>query len=199
MKSLSKLHVALVAGLFLAGAGVVSAYAGMWSGLPPATSSPSALNSTTLPLTGNETGAFDTNLSGGRNPQTETISVDQIKTYVFGNGGSAGATPATQVSVTGTSGSTTAASGTCDASLCIVTTPALTTAISTFYTVTLSNSNILTTSVVLAALANGTNTSTGSALRTIDQPWAGATVITIKNEGGISFNGTVRLRLVVIN
>lgn len=36
------------------------------------------MTSASFPLTGSETGAFDTNLSGGRTPQTESISVNQL-------------------------------------------------------------------------------------------------------------------------
>lgn len=64
-----------LAGVGLGGAGLYT------NGLPPAggTQYPS-----TIPLTGNETGAFDTNLTNGQNPATEAISTSQLAGYVAG-------------------------------------------------------------------------------------------------------------------
>lgn len=187
-----KTLLALVAGLLLAGG--VASYAGMWSGLPAATSSPSTGNATTLPLTGSEVGAFDTGLSGGRNPQTETISIDQIKTYVFGNDGTVG--------VTGNSTATaTAGAATCNAARCVVTSEALTTTPGSAYTLVLSSSNILATSVVQVAVGQGTNTGTGVTLKTVS-PRAGAADIVVRNEGMATpgaFNGTLKFGVLVVN
>lgn len=187
------LKIALVAGLLLGG--VVTVQAGMWSGLPAASSSPTTGNATTLPLTGSETGAFDTGLSSGRNPQTETISVDQIKTYVFGNGGSASATAnSTATAVAG--------AATCNASRCVVTSEALTTPASQPYTLNVSSSNILSTSIVLANVANGTNTTSGATLTTNTVTCSGtncAARMVIRNSNGSALNGTLVIPLIVIN
>lgn len=187
-----KLRAALVAGLLLAG-GVLAAHAaGMWSTLPAATSSPGSLAATTLPLTGIETGAFDTNLSGNRNPQTETISLDQIKTFIYGNSGGADASAPTETTAV-------AGAATCNSGECIVTSEALTTASNAFYTLTLSSSSILTNSIIQASVGSVTNTSTGVSLREVKALWPGATVITVNNAGGIAFNGTIRFRVLVAN
>lgn len=183
----------LVAGLLLAGVGF--AYAGMWSGLPAATSSPTTGNAVTLPLTGNEVGAFDTGLSGGRNPQTETISVDQIKEYVYGNGGAAGASP-------NVAGTDSGGASTCNASRCLITTAALTTVANNLYTLNVSNTYINTSSIVLLTLSNGTNTSSSVFLAN-STVYAGAVRVRIGNGAGISgaatLNGTVKVGVVVIN
>lgn len=184
----------LVAGLFVGG--VVAANAGMWSGLPQATSSPSTGNAVTLPLTGNETGAFDTNLSGGRNPQTEIISVDQIKTYVFGNGGSAGATGVTTVEAT------TAPFAQCGAAYnCAINSTALTTTANSFYSLVVSSTQILSTSTVLGSVMNVSNTSSGTLLKRIDiNPLGGSATFHVQNaDSGITFNGTIRVKMLVVN
>lgn len=190
-----QLRVALVAGLFLAGAGLVSAYAGMWTGLPAATSSPSTGNATTIPLTGSEVGAFDTGLSGGRNPQTETISVDQIKTYVFGNGGTVGVTGnTTAVSVAG--------AATCNAARCVVTTESLTTGAGLASTINISDNQLLSTSLIQVTLGNGTNVVTGPHLTTATVVCSGtncAVRAVIRNANTIALSGTMVLNVLVIN
>lgn len=194
----SHLRVALVAGLFLA-AGAVAAVAGMWTGLPtPSASSSgsgSASSAATLPLTGNETGAFDTNLSGGRNPQTIAPSISQLKTYMFGNGGTAGA-------VANTTAVATSGAATCVAAdRCSISSEALTTAVSAFYTLRVTSTAILSTSIIHASVMNISNTSTGTTIRTVkpDLASGGAVVITVKNEGGIAFDGTIRVAITVVN
>lgn len=194
------LRVALVAGLFLA-AGVVASVAGMWTGLPTPSSSASGSGSSssaaTLPLTGNETGAFDTNLSGGRNPQTLAISTGQLRTFMFGNNASASGTQTT-AAATGT----TTATGTCNAFNCAINTAALTTAAGSAYTLTLSNSQILSTSVVLASIGNVSNTSTGAIIHTVtnDTVNQGAVTIVVGNSASATaFNGTLRLKVLVLN
>lgn len=189
-----KLLAGLVAGLLLVGGAV--AYAGMWTGLPAATSSPTTGNAVTLPLTGNEVGAFDTGLTGGRNPQTETISVDQIKTYVYGNGGTAGATGNTVVNAA-------SGSATCNAARCVVMSEPLTTTVGNFYTLVLSSSNIISTSILQVTVGNVTNTATGVSLRTVttssSSPGA-ATIQVVNAPGGTaSFNGTLRFSVLIIN
>lgn len=196
MNLLSKARVALVAGLLLAGG--VAAYSAMWTGLPPATSSPTTVsgNAATLPLTGAETGAFDTGLSGGRNPQTETISVDQLKTYMYGNSGTASATINTVAAATG---ATTAGAATCNASRCVINSAAMTLAAGATHVLTVSNSVILSTSILLVTVGNITNTSTGSLVfSVIPYNLGGAGYISLVNNG-IAFNGTVRWNVVVIN
>lgn len=184
--------LSLVAGLVLAGG--VAAYAGMWSGLPAATSSPTTAsgNATTLPLTGNEVSAFDTGLSAGRNPQTETISIDQIKTYVFGNGGTAGLTGNTTATAT-------AGASTCNAARCVVTTESLTTAIGASSTQTISSTNALATSIPLVSLSLGTNVITGAFITTATAA-AGAVSVIIKNGNATSaLSGTMKINLVIVN
>lgn len=188
-----KALIALVAGLLLGG--IATSYAGMWSGLPAATSSPSTGNAATLPLTGNEVSAFDTGLSGGRNPQTETISVDQIKTYVFGNGGTVGATGNTTATAT-------AGAATCNAARCVVTSEALTTAASQAYTLAMSSSNILSTSLVLASVGNGTNTTSNVAITTVTPVCSGSNCrvdVVARNGNTSALNGTLRFSVLVIN
>lgn len=69
MKSISKYLAGFVAGL-IAVAGLAWA-GGIYQGYP----------AITLPFTGSETFAVDTNLTGGQTPQTELITVDQLSIY----------------------------------------------------------------------------------------------------------------------
>jgi hypothetical protein len=188
----SKRLLGLVAGLGLAGLLSVSAMAGMWSGLPAATSSPTALNATTLPLTGNETGAFDTNLSGGRNPQTETISVDQLKVYMFGNLGD-------KTSVTLSASGTAYVSdfGTCNSGRCVLTSQALTTATNGTYTPTVLDSTVSASSIVNCSAQRGTSTAGSPAVL---QVLTGTGVFTpVVQQFGSPANGTVKISCTVVN
>ena len=188
----SRRILSLGVGVLLAAALALPSLAGMWTGLPAATSSPSALNATTLPLTGNETGAFDTNLSGGRNPQTETISVDQLKVYMFGN---LGATTAVTLTASGTA--FTSDFGTCNSGRCVLTSQALTTATNAFYTPTVLNSIVTASSIVNCSAQRGTAT-TGSPA--IVQIMTGAGVYTpVVQQIGSPLNGTVKISCTVVN
>lgn len=76
--------LALFGGM-LALLGVSAAFAaGQFPDYPLATSSPTAGNKATLPITGNERIPADTMLTpDGVNPQTEVISTSQLKAYVL--------------------------------------------------------------------------------------------------------------------
>ena len=161
----------------------VSAYAaGIWEGMTDAT----------LPLTGAEHGAFDTGLSQGRSPQTEAITVDQLKQYMFGNNGTA----STTANATATA---TAGAATSNNDRVVVTSEALTTAAAADYTLTLTNSEVLATSIVLVSVANGTNTTEGLSVQRV-QPAAGSVVIKVRNtHASAALNGTIKISVAVIN
>lgn len=76
----TKIIAAAMAGLLL---GTSAAWAaGYFPGFPPVNPfGTTVANQNTLPLTGTEVSAFDTGLPGGQNPQTELISVAQLRAY----------------------------------------------------------------------------------------------------------------------
>lgn len=200
-KSKSRLRIALVAGLFLSGVG--AAVAGMWSGLPLATTTPGPLATATLPLTGNEAGAFDTNLSGGRNPQTEQITVSNLKSYMFGNGGVQSLVQNTFVTASGDN--RTVGSATCNASRCVVRVAGMVTVANSTYTLTLSNSDILSTSILEVSMGFESNAPTKAQLINVmpgiglgGSP-VGSAIITVLNDNGGTFSTAMRLQVVVIN
>ena len=194
MKTTSRL-LGLVAGLGLAGLlslASLPAMAGMWSTLPAATTSPTALNAATLPLTGNEIAPFDTLLSGGRNPQTETISVDQLKVYMFGNLGST-----TAVTLALNAQAAVSDYGTCNSGRCVLTSSSLTLATSGYYTPTVLNSTVTTSSIVNCSAQRGTSATGIPALVSVR---TGTGVFTPIIQNQVSpLTGTVVIACTVVN
>jgi hypothetical protein len=156
------------------------------NGLPVAGQAPYA---STLPLTGIEQVPADTLRAGGAAPQSEAITVDQIKAYVLGGTGASAASTATATS----------GAATCDAGRCIVTSEALTTAAAGVYTLTVTNSRVAASSIVLVSVADGTNTTVGATLLTV-APGAGSVVIKIQNNhASAALDGTLKVSMLVIN
>lgn len=156
--------------------------AGMFQGFPNAVA----------PFTGNETIPADTGLTAGLNPATELVTLPQLKSYVFGNVGDT-------AKGTATATGTTTATATLNAGRGTVTSASLTTAAAGTYVLTLTNSSIAATSIVLASVGNGTAT-TGIANVATVTPGAGSVVITIQNiAAAAALNGTIAISYVVVN
>ena len=79
-----------------------------------------------------------------------------------------------------------------------ITTEALTTAAGATYTMTLTNSLIAATSIVLVTVGKGTAT-TGEPVVQFVTPVAGSVVILIKNVASVALNGTIKIGFVVFN
>jgi hypothetical protein len=167
---------AAVAGFAVAG--TAFAQQGMFGGYPSASS----------PLTGVETVPMDTNLSGGRSPQTQKGTVNQIRDYTLGGYSN----PDTRTA--------TAAAGavTLNSSRGVITSEALTTAAAAVYTLTWTNAAIAATSIPLCTVGNGTNTTVGPSLAGVT-PAAGSVVIVVRNtHAAAAFNGTIKVNCVFI-
>jgi hypothetical protein len=145
--------------------------------------------SATSPLTGAETVPMDSNLSGGRSPQTEKATVAQIKEYVLGGV----ANPATLTAAA------TAGAATLNAGYGVITSEALTTAAAAVYTLTWTNSAVAATSLALCSVGNGTNTTVGPSLAGVT-PGAGSLVVVVRNTHASSaLNGTIKVACAFIN
>jgi hypothetical protein len=96
----------------------------------------------------------------------------------------------------------TASSGavTLNGKLGTVTTEALTTAQNAFYTLTITNSDITADSVVMASVANGTNTQ-GTPMIVRTQPAAGSLVVTVQNKHATDqvLNGTLKISFLAVD
>lgn len=97
-------------------------------------------------------------------------------------------------------GSATASSGaaTLNKQTGTITSEALTTAAAGDYTLTLTNSLISATSVILCSLDNGTNTTTPIYVRLVT-PGSGSATIIVRNAGAGALNGTIKIRFAVFN
>lgn len=81
----------------------------------------------------------------------------------------------------------------------VITSEALTTAALVAYTLTLTNTLIAATSIVLVSIANGTN-SAGSPDVALVTPGAGSATIQVFNRHAtVAFNGTVVISFLVLN
>jgi hypothetical protein len=112
---------------------------------------------------------------------TGNLRVDGSMSASFANGTAA----AGAVTVTGTDGK--------------ITTETLTTAQNGVYTLTMTNTAIAAADIVLASVANGTNTQ-GSPVVTRVQPGAGSAVILVANlhASAQAFNGTLVISYLVM-
>lgn len=95
--------------------------------------------------------------------------------------------------------SATAGAATLNARAGKITTEALTTAQNGVYTLTLTNSSVAATDIVVASVANGTNTQ-GSPVVTRTQPAAGSVVILVANlhASAQALNGTLVISFYVV-
>lgn len=79
----------------------------------------------------------------------------------------------------------------------VVTSESVSTAASGTYTLTLTNTTIAATDIVLATVGNGTNTTGTPSIASVT-PAAGSVVIVISNDSGAAaFNGTLKISFVV--
>lgn len=77
-----------------------------------------------------------------------------------------------------------------------VTSESITTAAAANYTLTITNSAIAATDIVMASVANGTN-SAGTPILVTVTPAAGSLVIVVKNDhASAAFNGTIKVSYV---
>jgi hypothetical protein len=95
--------------------------------------------------------------------------------------------------------SATAGAATCNAQRCIVTSEAITTAAGADYVLTMTDNKISTSSIILATVANGTNTTEGIAVNRV-QPGSGSAVIHVRNtHASAALNGTIVVNAAVMN
>lgn len=139
-------------------------------------------------MTGNETWAVDTNLSGGANPQTELITVSSVTAAVVGGPASSASATSTAATLNGRQGK--------------ITSEALTTAAGSDYALVLTNAAVRCSSIVLASVANGTNTTEGIAINRVQPcgPGPGQVTIRVRNTHASSaLNGTLVISFQVLN
>lgn len=80
----------------------------------------------------------------------------------------------------------------------VITSEALTTAAAAEYTLTVTDSTIAATDIVLASVQNGTNTG-GTPVLTTVAPGSGSVVIKVKNDHAtVAFNGTIKVSFRVV-
>lgn len=94
----------------------------------------------------------------------------------------------------------TAASGaaTCNGEYCVITTESLSTAGAAEYTLTLTNDRIDANSFILASVGLGTASAGDPSIGQIT-PGSGSVVITVTNLNSSSFNGTLKIRVMINN
>lgn len=81
----------------------------------------------------------------------------------------------------------------------VITSEALTTAAGAAYTLTLTNTLIAATSIVLASFQNGTNTQ-GTLVLGLVTPGAGSATIVVRNTHATeALNGTIKISFLVLN
>ena len=133
------------------------------------------------------------NAATGNNPSiTPTGDDTNISLSLVGKG--------TGRVLVGASGTATATGGaaTCSYQRGTVTSEGLTTAAGADYTLTLTNTKVAATSIVLATADNGTNTTEGLAINRVT-PGSGSVVILVRNTHASSaLNGTIKVNFVVL-
>ncbi len=145
-------------------------------------------------------------VTGNENQSTVLSKIRAMLRELYEGASLAALTVAGQVTAgsfalgTGTKTATaTAGAATLNKSSGVVTTESLTTAQDALYTLTLTNSEVAAASVVVASLANGTNTQ-GSPMIEKITPAAGSVVITVRNRhaSAEALNGTLKIAFAVI-
>lgn len=135
-------------------------------------------------FSGSEIIPMDTLLSAGQNPQTATATTSAVSQFVLGAGASQSATE-------------TAGAVTLNARSGVITTASLTTASAADYTLVLSNTAITCSSIVFVTVANGSNTTAGANVSTVDPCRPGPAQVTIKvrnnSTGAAALNGTLKI------
>ncbi len=99
----------------------------------------------------------------------------------------------------GSTASATAGAATLSKQSGVVTSEALTTAAGAAYTLTLTNTLIAATSIILVSFCNGTNTQ-GTLELGLVTPGSGSATIVIRNShGSEALNGTIKISFLVLN
>lgn len=101
------------------------------------------------------------------------------------------------ISVTRAVATATAGAATLNGTRGIVTSESLTTAAGSDYVLTVTNSQITASSIVLVSVANGTNTTEGMAVNRV-QPASGSAVVHVRNTGSGVWNGTIVISFAVL-
>jgi len=105
----------------------------------------------------------------------------------------------TEVDVLAGTGTSTASAATINTQAGTVTTEALTTAAGSTYTMTLTNSLVTASSIVLVSVGKGTATA-GEPVVQFVTPAAGSVVILIRNvAAAAALNGTIKINFAVFN
>lgn len=101
----------------------------------------------------------------------------------------------------GDAGTVTAAAGaaTLNKQIGVVTTAALTTAAAASYTLTLTNDRIAATSVVLASVATGTNTTAGLVVDEVTPGAGSATIVVTNRHASSALDGTIVISYAVLS
>lgn len=148
--------------------------------------------SATAPLTGAEVVQADTNLANGLTPQTEIITIEQVKGYAVGGNYANPATAALRAAAA------TAGAATLNSGYGVITSESLTTAAGATYTLTLTNAAIAAADIVLVSVGKGTSTA-GTATVSWVTPAAGSVVIIVQNiHASNALNGTIKLAFSVV-
>lgn len=107
---------------------------------------------------------------------------------------SLGSTPSPTNAITATA---TAGAATVNSKIGKVTSESLTTIGGAYYTLTITNSSALASSVVIASVDNGTNTTDTISVERV-RPSSNSIVIRIKNTGASALNGTLLISFVIL-
>lgn len=149
--------------------------AGYYPGFPAATTSDGS-----YPLQSTYSNVYDTGFSQGRQPQTVTVTLSQLRAFLYGNGETAVQTESGLATTTGR--------------LSNILTEALSTANNAFAILTITNSNVIATSSLLCSLGYGTNPVPGALLSTVTPAVGAFTVQLVNKNGTSSLNGTMRVK-----
>jgi hypothetical protein len=139
---------------------------------------------------------FDT--SGNESQYTVLSKIRSMLRELFG-GTAAGNFASLQLGTGTKTATATAGAATLDQPAGVITSEALTTAQDASYTLTITNSEIAATDVVLASLANGTNTQGTPVIGRVT-PADGSVVIVVHNKHATAqaLNGTLKIAFAVI-
>lgn len=138
------------------------------------------------PLPGSLSNVYDTNYASGRQPQTETVTLSQVRAYIFGDTGAGAVTLSSNI-------------GTTYGLYSDITTEALSTANGSNQPLTITNSLVTASSRVDCSLARGTSTVLGALILDVT-PTSNAFTIELGNRSGsAAINGTYKIRCIQTN
>lgn len=147
-----------------------------------------ATNLTDLELSGTLTVAGAASITGAVTPTGGFTGAGDI---AFADG--------KQMKPDGATGTASAGAATVSKQSGVVTSEALTTAAAAAYTLTLTNTLIAATSIVLAVVANGTNTQGDLCLGRVTPGSGSATIIVVNRHASEALNGTIKISFLVLN